>query len=157
MGKEGVIDVESLLNLVTDYWPIVICAIVVIAAFQWIMRSLFRLFAMMAVIGVILVLVFHFSPEQVIDMGRTAVQTTQDAVQKTVVPILESELKDADISFHDDGSYEVKTASIRITGKKGESKATVYYKENKWEVDIGVLGDMFKEKLNKAEPSQTTL
>lgn len=148
---------ESLLNLITDYWPIVICAIVVIAAFQWIMRSLFRLFAMMAVIGVILVLVFHFSPEQVIDMGRTAVQTTQDAVQKTVVPILESELKDADISFHDDGSYEVKTASIRITGKKGESKATVYYKENKWEVDIGVLGDMFKEKLNKAEPSQTTL
>jgi hypothetical protein len=157
MGKEGVIDVESLLNLVTDYWPIVICAIVVIAAFQWIMRSLFRLFAMMAVIGVILVLVFHFSPEQVINMGRTAVQTTQDAVQKTVVPILEAELKDADISFHDDGSYEVKTASIRITGKKGDTKATVYYKENKWEVDIGVLGDMFKEKLNKAESSQNTL
>jgi hypothetical protein len=157
MGIKGVMDVDSLLNLVKDYWPIVICLIVVVAAFQWIMRSLFRLFAVMAVIGVILVLVFHFSPEQVIDMGRTAVQTTQDAVQKTVVPILEAELKDADITFHDDGSYEVKTSSIRIIGKKGDSKATVYYKENKWEVDIGVLGDVFKEQLNKAETSQTTL
>jgi len=142
---------EQLLLFIKDYWPIALCIIVVIVAVQWLVKGLIRILSIVALIGVVLVLFFQFTPEQVIQMGRTAVQATQEVVDKTITPILNAELKDADITFQPDGSYEVKTASIRIVGTKGESKATVYYKEEKWEVDIGQLGSVFQERLGKAE------
>ncbi|CAM3228152.1 MULTISPECIES: hypothetical protein [Brevibacillus] len=148
---------EQLLQLVKDYWPVALCIILVILAAQWLVKGLIRILSMFVLIGVVLVLFFQFSPEQVIQMGRTAVQATQEIVDKTITPILDAELKDADITFQPDGSYEVKTASIRIVGVKGETKATVFYKDEKWEVDIGQLGSLFQERLGKAEAEKTTL
>ncbi|MGE7270431.1 hypothetical protein ACQKK5_03120 [Brevibacillus panacihumi] len=146
---------EQLLQFVKDYWPIALCIIVVIVAVQWLVKGLIRILSIVALIGVVLVLFFQFTPEEVIQMGRTAAQATQEVVEKTITPILDAELKDADITFQPDGSYEVKTASIRIAGIKGESKATVYYKDEKWEVDIGQLGAVFQERLGKAENEKT--
>lgn len=148
---------EQLLQLVKDYWPVALCIILVILAAQWLVKGLIRILSMFVLIGVVLVLFFQFSPEQVIQMGRTAVQATQEIVDKTITPILDAELKDADITFQPDGSYEVKTASIRIVGVKGETKATVFYKDEKWEVDIGQLGSLFQERLGKAEAEKTSL
>ncbi|GEB32815.1 MULTISPECIES: hypothetical protein [Brevibacillus] len=147
---------EQVLQLVKDYWPVAVCIIVLILAAQWVVRSLIRIISLAAIIGVVLVLFFHFSPEEVIQMGRQAAVATQEVVDKTITPVLDSELKDADITFQPDGTYEVKTASIRIVGKKGETKATVYYKDDKWEVDIGQLGKLFEDRLGKAE-QQTTM
>lgn len=146
---------EQLLQFVKDYWPIALCIIIVIVAVQWLVKGLIRILSIVALIGVVLVLFFQFTPEEVIQMGRTAAQATQEVVEKTITPILDAELKDADITFQPDGSYEVKTASIRIVGIKGESKATVYYKDEKWEVDIGQLGAVFQERLGKAENEKT--
>lgn len=148
---------EQLLQLVKDYWPVALGIILVILAAQWLVKGLMRILSIFVLIGVVLVLFFQFSPEQVIQMGRTAVQATQEIVDKTITPVLDAELKDADITFHPDGSYEVKTTSIRIVGVKGETKATVYYKDEKWEVDIGQLGTLFQERLGKAEAGETTL
>ncbi|MED1724294.1 hypothetical protein [Brevibacillus parabrevis] len=147
---------EQVLQLVKDYWPVAVCIIVLILAAQWVVRSLIRIISLAAIIGVVLVLFFQFSPEEVIQMGRQAAVATQEVVDKTIAPVLDSELKDADITFQPDGTYEVKTASIRIVGKKGETKATVYYKDDKWEVDIGQLGKLFEDRLGKAE-QQTTM
>ncbi|MEC2127653.1 hypothetical protein [Brevibacillus centrosporus] len=149
--------VEQLLQLAKDYWPVALCIIVVVMAAQWMLRSLFRIISLLVVIGVVLVLFFQFSPEEVIQMGRQAVSATQEVVDKTIKPVLDGELKDADIDFQPDGTYEVRTASIRIVGKRGESKATVYYKDEKWEVDIGQLGKMFEDRLGKAEQEGTAL
>lgn len=157
MGDEGVDSVEQLIQLATDYWPIVVGAILLIIILQLIVKSLFRIISIFIVIGVVLVLVFEFSPEQVINMGRSAVQTTQDALEGTVVPLLDKELKDATITFHEDGSYEMKTKSIRITGKKGDTRATVHYGDNSWDVDVSILGQLFEEKLKKAEASAQSL
>jgi len=148
---------EQILQLVKDYWPVAVCLIVVILLAQWVVRSLIRIISLAAIIGVVLVLFFQFSPEEVIQMGRQAVVATQEVVDKTITPVLNGELKDADVSFQPDGSYEVKTASIRIVGKKGETKATVYYKDDKWEVDIGQLGQMFQDRLGKAEQEEKTM
>lgn len=148
---------EQILQLVKDYWPVAVCLIVVILLAQWVVRSLIRIISLAAIIGVVLVLFFQFSPEEVIQMGRQAVVATQEVVDKTITPVLNGELKDADVSFQPDGSYEVKTASIRIVGKKGETKATVYYKDDKWEVDIGQLGQMFQDRLGKAELEEKTM
>ncbi|MGG1659731.1 hypothetical protein [Brevibacillus sp. NRS-1366] len=149
--------VEQVLQLVKDYWPVVICIIIVILLAQWVVRSLIRIISLAVVIGVVLVLFFQFSPEEVIQMGRQAAVATQEVVDKTITPVLNGELKDADVTFQPDGSYEVKTASIRIVGKKGETKATVYYKDDKWEVDIGQLGQMFQDRLGKAELEEKTM
>ncbi|MGZ0053295.1 hypothetical protein [Brevibacillus gelatini] len=148
---------EQVLQLVKDYWPVAVCIIVVILAAQWVVRSLIRILSLAAIFGVVLVLFFQFSPEEVIQMGRQAAVATQEVVDKTITPVLDSELKDADITFQPDGSYEVKTASIRIVGKKGETKATVYYKDEKWEVDIGQLGKLFQDRIGKAEQETATM
>ncbi|MFD2371697.1 hypothetical protein ACFSO0_17380 [Brevibacillus sp. GCM10020057] len=148
---------EQLLQLAKDYWPVALLIVVAIMAAQWIVRRLFRIISLFVVIGVVLVLFFQFSPEEVIQMGRKTVQATQEVVDKTIKPVLDRELANADISFQPDGSYEVRTASIRIVGKKGESKATVYYKDEKWEVDIGQLGKVFQDRLGKAEQEGNTM
>jgi len=148
---------EQVLQLVKDYWPVVVCIIVVILLAQWVVRSLIRIISLAAIIGVVLVLFFQFTPDEVIQMGRQAVVATQEVVDKTITPVLNSELKDADVTFQPDGTYEVRTASIRIVGKKGETKATVYYKDDKWEVDIGQLGQVFQDRLGKAEQQEQTM
>jgi len=148
---------EQVLQLVKDYWPVVVCIIVVILLAQWVVRSLIRIISLAAIIGVVLVLFFQFTPDEVIQMGRQAVVATQEVVDKTITPVLNSELKDADVTFQPDGTYEVRTASIRIVGKKGETKATVYYKDDKWEVDIGQLGQVFQDRLGKAEQQEKTM
>jgi len=148
---------EQILQLVKDYWPVVVCIIVVILLAQWVVRSLIRIISLAAIIGVVLVLFFQFTPDEVIQMGRQAVVATQEVVDKTITPVLNSELKDADVTFQPDGTYEVRTASIRIVGKKGETKATVYYKDDKWEVDIGQLGQVFQDRLGKAEQQEKTM
>ena len=148
---------EQVLQLVKDYWPVVVCIIVVILLAQWVVRSLIRIISLAAIIGVVLVLFFQFTPDEVIQMGRQAVVATQEVVDKTITPVLNSELKDADVTFQPDGTYEVRTSSIRIVGKKGETKATVYYKDDKWEVDIGQLGQVFQERLGKAEQQEKTM
>lgn len=150
-------NVEQLLQLAKDYWPVALLIIIVIMAAQWMVRSLVRIISLLVVIGVVLVLFFQFSPEEVIRMGRQAVQATQEVVDKTIRPVLDGELANADISFQPDGSYEVRTASIRIVGKKGESKATVYYQDEKWEVDIGQLGKVFQDRLGKIEQEGTAM
>ena len=147
----------QVLQLVKDYWPVVVCIIVVILLAQWVVRSLIRIISLAAIIGVVLVLFFQFTPDEVIQMGRQAVVATQEVVDKTITPVLNSELKDADVTFQPDGTYEVRTSSIRIVGKKGETKATVYYKDDKWEVDIGQLGQVFQDRLGKAEQQEKTM
>jgi hypothetical protein len=149
--------VEQLLGLLQDYWPIAACLLVAVALFQVFVRSLFRLVSLFVFLGVILVLVFQFSPDQVIEIGRTMVKSTQDAVNQTITPLLEAELQDADIRFHEDGSYEVRTTSLRIVGKKGESKATVYYKDEKYEVDIGEFHKLLFEQLERQETTKTAM
>ncbi|GIO06796.1 hypothetical protein J31TS6_28240 [Brevibacillus reuszeri] len=148
---------EQVLQLVKDYWPVVVCIIVVILLAQWVVRSLIRIISLAAIIGVVLVLFFQFTPDEVIQMGRQAVVATQEVVDKTITPVLNSELKDADVTFQPDGTYEVRTTNIRIVGKKGETKATVYYKDDKWEVDIGQLGQVFQDRLGKAEQQEKTM
>ncbi len=148
---------ESLLELLKDYWPIALCILLAFAVLQAFFRSLMRLLSLFLIIGTVLVLFFQFSPDQVIDMGRAVVKNAQDAVSQTITPILEAELKDASYDFHEDGSYEIRTASLRIVGKKGDSKATVYYKDRKFEVDVSQLGNMLQERLQKGDETQTTL
>ncbi|PSK01423.1 hypothetical protein, partial [Brevibacillus sp. NRRL NRS-603] len=108
---------DQILQLIKDYWPIALGIIIIIMAAQWVVRSIIRIISLAAIIGVVLVLFFQFSPEEVIQMGRQAAVATQEVVDKTITPVLDKELKDADISFKEDGTYEVKTTSIRIVGK----------------------------------------
>ncbi|GEC89954.1 MULTISPECIES: hypothetical protein [Brevibacillus] len=148
---------DQILQLIKDYWPIALAIILIIMAAQWVVRSIIRIISLAAIIGVVLVLFFQFSPEEVIQMGRQAAVATQEVVDKTITPVLDKELKDADISFKEDGTYEVKTTSIRIVGKKGENKATVYYKDEEWEVNIGQLSKLFQDRLGKAEQESKTM
>lgn len=148
---------EAIVALIRDYWPIAALLLLVFFVLQAFFRSVLRLLSMFVLIGTAMVLFFHFRPEQVIEMGRSAVQRTQDAVNQTLTPMLESELRNASCDFHEDGSYEIRTASFRIVGKKGNSKATVYYKEHKWEVDVGKLGGILQKQLEQEGETPTSL
>lgn len=146
---------DQLFSFVKDYWLIALAVLLAVLLFQVVVRSMFRLISFFLVIGVVMVLVFNYTPDQVIQMGRSMVQSTNEALSSTVLPVIEAEMKDATYQFHDDGTYEIRTASVRIVGKKGESKATVYYKDHPFEVDISQFGNLIQEQLKKANVTPT--
>lgn len=148
---------EQLLNFMQDYWLIALVVLIAIALFQVFVRSVFRLVSLFTVIGVIMVLILQYTPEQVIELGRSLVKQTGDVYEQTVAPVIEAELQDATYEFHEDGTYEIKTASIRIIGKKGDPKATVYYKEHQFEVDVSSFGGFIQEQIKRSGVTNTTL
>lgn len=143
-------------SFIRDYWLIALILLLSVLLFQVVARSMFRLISIFLVIGVVMVLVFNYTPDQVIQMGRSMVQSTNEAFKTTVLPVIEAEMKDATYQFHEDGTYEMRTSSVRIVGKKGESKATVYYKGTPFEVDISQFTELIQEQLKKANVTPAT-
>jgi len=142
---------DALWQWLGDYWLLTGLILAGIFMLYFLIRHLYRLFAFAAVAGVILVLVFHYTPEQVIHMGRSMVQETNDALASSLYPMLEKELSGASYHFHEDGTYEIRTANLRIVGKKGDPQATVFYKGKSYQLDISP----FAEWLQKEEVQRT--
>ncbi|GAA4708610.1 hypothetical protein [Brevibacillus fulvus] len=140
---------EQLLAILKDYWLLVLLVIAVITVLQIVLRSIFRFTSIFVTIGAVMVLVLNYTPEQVIKLGRSMVEQTNQALHSTVLPILNAELKDATYQFHDDGTYEVKTASLRIVGKKGDPTATIYYKDKQFKVDLSDLGEVLQRQVEQ--------
>ncbi|WP_139489589.1 hypothetical protein [Brevibacillus dissolubilis] len=142
---------DQLLAFAKEYWVILALVLVAVFVINTFLKAVFRIVNIGLVIGAILVLGFNYSPSAVVEMGRDVVSGVNEVFVSTVKPLIESEIKDADYTFHEDGSYEIKTKNIRITAKKGDPTATVYYKDFSFKVNIDDLGVIAKEQMKQAE------
>jgi hypothetical protein len=151
---EGCHDMQQVLAWAKDYWVLIAVALLAVIIARFLIRSLMKLVMFAVLIGVILVLVFHASPAKVVDMGKDIAGTAGDTFAKTVQPVLEEEIKHAQFVPHDDGTYEIKTEHLRITGKKGDPKATVSYGKHTFQVNIQDLSERVQQQILQAENGQ---
>jgi hypothetical protein len=141
----------QILDFVKDYWVLVVVGLVVVFLIRVIFKSLFKIAALALVVGLVLVYVFHYSPEQVLHIGGQATGVATDAFNTTVKPILEQELKTAKYDFKPDGTYSIQTDHLRITGKKGDPNATVTYAGHDFTVNIDQLGSVVQQHLQQGQ------
>lgn len=151
----GVIYLD-ILGLLQENWVFTLLAIlVVVFIVGMIFRALLKFVMVFIVIGVILTMAFGYTPQEVIQMGKEAFGTANTLYVDTVKPIIDKELANAEYVFNDDGTYEIRTTSVLITGVKGEKTATVYYKDFEFEMDIEKLSGILQEQIQNLEQTQT--
>lgn len=128
---------EVLLEFLKQNWFLAIIAVLIIV---FLLRAMFKLAIAVLIIGAVLVFGFGFSPSQVFDMGKDVADSATGLYNKTVQPIIEAELGDADYTMNKDGTYVIKTKSTEIRGKQGEDGVTIRYKDKEFEMNLSQLG-----------------
>jgi hypothetical protein len=123
--------------------------LLIIAIVGFVFRTALRVLLIVCVIGGALILWFGYSPDQVLTLGKEKAQEAADVYERTVKPILDKEINDAEFVQHEDGTYEIKTASVRITGKNGENKVTVHIGKLAIPIDIDQLGENIANKIEQ--------
>jgi hypothetical protein len=141
----------QILDFLKDYWVLVAVGILAIFLIRIFFRALFKIASVALVIGLVLIFVFHYSPQQVLHIGNQATGVAADTFNATVKPILEQELKTATYHFNPDGTYTVQTQHLVIKGKKGDPNATVSYAGHDFTVNINDLGDLVQQHIQQGQ------
>ncbi|AIG25786.1 hypothetical protein GOP56_00210 [Brevibacillus sp. 7WMA2] len=147
---------DQLITFAKDYWVILILVLLAVFVLNFFLKALYKIVLFSLVVGAILVFGFNYTPTEVVNIGRQVVNGVDEVFTSTVRPLIDSEIKDATYNFREDGSYEIKTTNIRIEGKKGDPKATVYYKNFNFSINIKDLGELAQQHIQKAADGKST-
>lgn len=142
---------EVLLEFLKQNWIFAIIAVLIIV---FLLRAMFKLAIAVLIIGAVLVFGFGFSPSQVFDMGKDVADSATGLYNKTVQPIIEAELGDADYTMNEDGTYVIKTKSTEIRGKKGEDGVTIRYKDKEFKMNLSQLGANVQKQIEDLQSQQ---
>lgn len=123
----------------------IVLILIIIGVVASIVRGLIKLALILALVAVIAIVFFGVNPQQILNTGHEVTQEATNYYQKTLKPIVDKEILNAKYTEKDDGSYEVKTASLSITGKSGDDIVVISYKGSSTKVNMSLLGDKFKE------------
>jgi len=142
---------ELIWSVVQDYWVLFAVGILLLLVVRLIAKALFKVMFVAVLIGFVAIFVFGKTPGEVIDTGKQALGFTQETLVDTLKPLLLSEIENADLTFNPDGSYEIKTKSARIVGKQGDPKATVFFGEQSFQVNIAELGELVQKTIESRQ------
>lgn len=142
---------EQLIQFLKDYWVAVCVVFFLVAIVSIMVKTVVRFVLIAVAIGAILVYGFNYTPEQVVDMGKKAADVASAVVNDTIGPIVEKELSGAKTVVKPDGTYEIKTTSVTIVGKKGSEKAKIFFKGKQYTVNISELGTTVENFIKNVE------
>jgi len=131
---------EQLILFAKDYWVALAVIFFVVGIVSVLVKSAIRLALIGLAIGAVLIYGFNYTPDEVVTMGKKVANSATAVVNDTIGPIVEKELKGAKTVVHPDGTYEIKTTSVTIVGKKGSETGKVFYKGKEYKVNISQLG-----------------
>lgn len=140
-----------LLDVIQDYWVLFVLGIVVLFLVRLVFRALFKVALVLVLLGFVAVFVFNKPVTDVIDSGKVVTDAVDKTLQATVLPLIKKQLDSATYNFQPDGTYEVRMSDIRITGKKGEPTATVYYGDHSFQMNISDLDQVIQKKIQDAQ------
>lgn len=144
---------EAILEILKDNWLYILVAIVAIIIIIKMVQTIFKVAMVLIVLAVVLMLVFGYTPGEVAEIGKGAIGATENAYAQTVKPIIDKELENAEYTSHLDGTYVIKTNSIRIEGTKGDaSSLKLFYKDKEINIpDLSALNDKINDFIEKQE------
>ena len=115
-----------------------------------IIKSLIKTAATIVLLGAaIYIIVFWVVPEYWPEKGKQVAENTAAYIEKTLIPVVEQELKHASFEKKEDGSFLVRSKSLIIEGKANEKTVTVTYKGKTIKTDIGKLGNSLEQFIEK--------
>ena len=123
----------------------IIIALVVIVILGFIIRQAVKIGLTILAICLILVFLFGVKPAQIFEAGKKTATITQQVYDNTLKPILTSELKNATYHVNPDKTYVIQTKSFKIMGVLGQNKATLYYKNSHFTIDVTPIEELLKK------------
>lgn len=125
-----------------------------------IVLCLFRAMFTMAITALLMCVfilgALDYTPQEIYYKAKEKIDQVEASLHKTILPILQEQLKEADVKHFKDGTYEIVTSDIKIAGKKGESKITLYFNDKEYKFDIGAFGKEIEKTLQTlSEDSKT--
>lgn len=140
---------DSLIQFISDYWVAILSILIPLLVLNVVIRSIKSLIALAIVVAVVLIFGFNYTPEEVNELRKEATAEITKFVTATIIPIVESELNEATYVAHEDGSYDIKTTSVTIIGKKGSDQATIQYKDATYTFSAAALGTKIQAFINE--------
>lgn len=109
------------------------------------LRNMVKLALLLLLIGVVLVMFFDFTPDEVLQMGDKGVTVATETFQQHVKPVIQEELKDAEVTKVKENTYKIQTKSALILWEKGTNQATVTYKKQTMMLDVTFVRDILDD------------
>ena len=132
-------------------WILFIIIIILIASF--LIKKAVKIALFLVSAALILIFLFDVQPSKIFDMTKDTADKTHEVYQKTLKPVIDKELEHATYTLAPDNTYTIKTESLKIKGILGENKASVYYKEEKFMIDVTPLEEMLAKIENESKQS----
>ena len=136
-------------------------AILLILIVLCLFRAMFTMAITALLMCVFILGALDYTPQEIYYKAKEKIEQAQESIQKSILPILEEHLQDADVKHFQNGTYEINTSEIKITGKKGDSKITLYFNGKDYKFDMSDFGKDIEKSLeeiqdDKAPSSQKT-
>ena len=125
---------EIIADSLKAYWFLIAVALLALIITGFIVKKILKILLIVICIGLVLLFIFYRK-----DSGKIISNTAQevsDFAFKSIKPVIEKELSQAKFSEKPDGSYELKTASVRLTARKGATSGKLYFNNREFTVDI---------------------
>lgn len=134
----------EIVEFLKNNWLIALIVLIVVVL---LVRAMFKLAIVAVIIGVVLVVVFDYTPNDVLFLGKNALHEMTTLYEKSAKPVLENELENAEYALYPDGRFTVKTENVEISGTKNGETVIVRYKEKEMEVKVSKLGNAVKKQI----------
>lgn len=142
----------DMIEFVKNNWLFILIAALIII---FLIRAMFKLALIALVIGAVLVFGFGFTPNEVVDIGKNVAGKADELYAATIEPLLEKELKNAETQINEDGSFVIRTKSVKILGTEKSKVVTVIYKDKRFDMKVADMGTAIRSHIEKLQSSPT--
>lgn len=119
----------------------VIVAILVIVIIIALVKAALKLATVLIIIGVVLVVFFGFSPNELINKGKAALNGATSIYHKSIEPSLNKEIDQAEFNAKPNGGYTINTPDMHITGQKDGKTVNIEYNGHTYTIDVSQMSD----------------
>ena len=116
-------------------------AILLVIIVICIIRAMFTMAITFILACIFIIGALGYTPQEIYYQAQTKIAKLQDELKKTAISTFIDEYKSAVVKNNSDGTYEIKTKDLTISGKKGDSNITVDLDGEKGVFDTKDLGD----------------
>lgn len=116
-------------------------AILLLIIVLCIIRAMFTLAITFILVCIFIIGALGYTPQEIYYQAQTKIAQLQEELKTSAISTFADEYKSAVVKNNSDGTYEIKTKDLTISGKKGDSKITVDLDGEKGVFDTKDLGN----------------
>ncbi len=140
-----------MLSFILDHLLVIILICIVIFVILPFVLDIFSTIITIVVVVAVLGFLGIFGPNFV-DNVQKPIAATKTFVENTIQPTINEELKDADFTYDQKtNKYTIKSTSFKLEGVSNENKATIWFKENSYTIDVSFLKGFIQQQIEQTQ------